>query len=619
MPDDFKQAIEEVKLRNPIEDVVRELVPDLKRSGALWVACCPFHEEKTPSFKVDPRRGTWHCYGACAMGGDSISFVERHSRVEFLTALDILAARAGVQLPDRRSQDRAKNESENQAAYALMKRAEDLFRRQLHGERGSAALAYVRDRGLDPATLDAFGVGYASAGSELVSRAIDRGVRPELLEAVGLARRDSSGRLRDFFHDRLMIPVRDLKGRTVGFGARRLTDGDPRSPKYINTPETRLFHKGQLIYGLDLALDHTRREGHLVLVEGYTDVMAAHQVGVRIVAAVLGTSTTDQHAGLVRRTGARRVSLVFDGDEAGRRATLRALHGLLPLGISVDIVRLPGNADPCDTLLGEGAEAFAQHLEAATGWFDFMVEGLLALPAEERWREVDKSLELILRLPKPMQRDERLEALARGLGTPVEGVRAQFDSLPERRRAERQRQRQRHDAEEAAAEQSLAQEADRESEVDEGEAGLASERPQRRRQQLDPRVALALSELAGAALLQPALAPGVEPFIGLCPEGDLRRVLAAIVATLPEADPESGVDAVLTALADDTARNCVVPLLEDADHAEDAESLFEGAVSFLNTYQEQRRIREGIQNLERESDAATHLKELHQRLRARVI
>ena len=607
MSDDFKQAIEEVKLKSPIEDVVRERVPALKQSGALWVACCPFHEEKTPSFKVDPRRGTWHCYGACAMGGDSISFVERSYGVEFLEALDILATRAGVQLPDRRSKDRARNESENQAAYDLMRRAEELFKRQLHGERGRHALAYVRDRGLSDPTIDAFGVGYASNGSELVSRATQRGVPTALLEQVGLARRDAGGRLRDFFHDRLMFPVRDLKGRTVGFGARRLNDDDPRSPKYINTPETRLFHKGTLIYGLDQALDHARRERSLVLVEGYTDVMAAHQVGVRTVAAVLGTSTTDHHSALVRRTGARRVSLVFDGDEAGRRATLRALHGLLPLGIEVGIVRLPGNADPCDMLLGEGADVFTGHVEAGQGWFEFLVEGLLELSDDERWRQIDTTLELIARLAKPMQRDDRLAALARALDTPVEGVRAQFESLPERRRAARMRQR----------------EADQPAQV----AAAGDGEPTREVvPQVDPQVLQALGELAGAAMLEPSLAPGIEEFLDLCPEGELRRLLTAVLsAGTPGQDRADGlgaeanvVDGVLTALADDSARNRVVPLLEEADHAEDPHSLFMGAARFLTGHREQRRIREGIRSLHG-SDADTQLKELHQRLRARVI
>jgi len=598
VPDDFKQAIEEVKLKNPIEDVVRERVPGLKQAGALWVACCPFHEEKTPSFKVDPRRQTWHCYGACGTGGDSISFVERSFGVEFIEALDILAARAGVQLPDRRSRDRRRTEGENEAAYDVLRRAERFFRRQLHGDAGRRGLDYVRGRGLGDATIDAFGVGYAPAGDSLVGRAAERGIRPELLASVGLARRDANGRLRDFFHGRLMFPVRDLKGRTVGFGARRLDDSDPRSPKYINTPETSLFHKGRLIYGLDLALEHARREGHLVLVEGYTDVMAAHQAGVRTVAAVLGTATTDHHAGLVRRSGARRVSLVFDGDEAGRRATLRALHGLLPLDVELDIVRLPGDADPCDLLLGRGAEAFGEQVDAATGWFEFLLEGLLALPGEDRWRQVDGALELIARLHKPVRRDERIAALADGLGLPVEGLRAQFDSLPERRRAARAQRRAR-DGDEVDTEPARA-----------GAAAPIDPPPDA---PLDPLVERALGELAGAALLEPALAPRVAPFVERCPEGELRRLLAAIVESAA-----AGVDGVLTALADDAARNRVVPLLEEADHAETAQILFEGAARYLETLEEQRRIREGIRCLEREGDAEAQLKELHQRLRARV-
>jgi DNA primase len=589
--DDFRTAIEQVKLRSPIEDVVRERVPALRRTGALWVACCPFHEEKTPSFKVDPRRGTWHCYGACSTGGDQISFVERSYNVEFMEALDILASRAGVSLPERRSQK--PDEGRFRALYAALKKAEDLYRRQLRGPSGKAALEYLRARGLDDTTIDAFGVGYAvRGGDQLVSRAPRANVSVDVLESAGLARRNDSGRAWDFFQDRIMFPVRDLKGRTVGFGGRRMRDDDPRVPKYVNTSETPLFRKGQLIYGLDRTLEHARRAGELVLVEGYTDVMAAHQVGINTVAAVLGTSTTDEHAGLVRRAGARKVRLVFDGDEAGRRATLRALHGLLPLDAEIGIVRLPGDEDPADLMLRDGAEPFRELLDNATPWFDFLVDQVAGEPDGERWRAVDTVLELIGRLRRPLQRDEYLEALARALETPVDGVRAQYDSLPERRR---QLARERREREE--------------------QRGQESEQ-----EEIVPLAMRAYEELVGAMLLDPELAEALGPIAERCPDEELRSLLEAIVRVHRRDGDRADVDAVLVELGENPARNRVVPLLEEASTAEEPRVLFDGAVLFLNASEEERRIREQAAGLAYGGDPETsRLEELHKSLRARVL
>jgi DNA primase len=590
LSDEFRTAIEQVKLRSPIEDVVRERVPALRKTGALWVACCPFHEEKTPSFKVDPRRGTWHCYGACATGGDQISFVERSYNVEFMEALDILASRAGVSLPERRS--KRPDEGRYRALYAALQKTEDLYRRQLRGPAGQAALEYLRRRGLDDTTLDAFGVGYAlPGGDQLLARAARANVSGDVLETAGLVRRSEAGRAWDFFQDRITFPVRDLKGRTVGFGARRLSDADPRVPKYVNTSETPLFHKGQLIYGLDRAMEHARRTGELVLVEGYTDVMAAHQVGINTVAAVLGTSTTDEHAGLVRRAGARRVRLVFDGDEAGRRATLRALAGLLPLDVELGIVRLPGDEDPADLVLREGAEPFREHLENARPWFDFMLDQVAGEPDGERWRAVDTVLELIGRLRRPLQRDEYLEALARALGTPVDGVRAQYDSLPERRRQAARERRER-----------------------------VERREQEPAQEIVPLAVRAYEELVGAALLDPELAEAVEPFAERCPDDDLRTLLEAIATVHRRDGDRADVDAVLVELGENPARNRVVPLLEEASTAEEPRVLFEGAATFLNASEEERRIRAQAEGLIRGGDPEkSRLEELHKSLRARVL
>lgn len=571
MNEEFRSALVELKDRLPIEEVVRSYVPHLKRQGALWVACCPFHEEKTPSFKVDPRRGTWRCFGACATGGDQISFVERIARVEFLEAVEILAARAGVTLPDRRSRDEQRQREENQPLYDVLERAQSFFARQLHTSGGARALAYLHERGLGDAVLEEFGVGWAPAGGAggLATAATRQGIERRTLVAAGLARENERGGLSDFFFGRVIFPVRDVKGRCVGFGARRLDDTQG-GPKYVNTPETVLFHKGRLIYALDRALEHVRHSGHILLVEGYTDVMAAHQAGLRNVVAVLGTATTEDHAALVRRSGARRVSLVFDGDEAGRRATQRALAGLLALDVTLDVVRLPGGEDPCDLLVRPGGDAaFRDELARARGWFEAELDYLAGLAPQERLRAVDALLELCAVLPRPLEREARLDQLARALDVPVASVRLQFESLPERRR------------------ESLRKRAT------EPEAPASPK-------QVVPELQLRAWRLfVGAVLLDAQLAQEARPWRDELPDAALLLVLDAALAVEPELEGAQRLTAVLAQLGEDPARHLVVPLLERAGSADSPREAFAVACRGLS----EARLAERVQIRRLESQA----------------
>ena len=431
---EFRQVIEGVKLRIPIEDAVRERVPELKRAGALFTACCPFHDERTPSFKVDPRRGTWQCYGACGTGGDVLSFIQRFDGIGFSESLEQLSAQAGLEMPKGWKKKRAGDAARYDKLYDALERAERYYGKLLAGESGVGARGYLSERGLGTATIDAFGVGLSPmSGNPLYEFGQREG--GELLSALyesGLVRK-GEGRSYDFFHGRLMIPIRDARGRTVGFGGRRLDDKKD-SPKYVNTPETPVFHKGRLIYGLDRATRAVRKTRHLILVEGYTDVMAAHQEGFGHVAAVLGTSTTEDHAGLVRRTGARRVTLVFDGDEAGRRATFRAMEGLLPLQLELDVLRLPAGSDPCDLFIREGASGFERYLENALDWLDFALGGLKEEQGAKLSDGVDQVLRLIERLPKPVHRESCMTRISEVLELSAESIRLQARGLAGRRR-----------------------------------------------------------------------------------------------------------------------------------------------------------------------------------------
>jgi DNA primase len=431
---EFKDFVNRVKLAASIEDVVRTRVGSLKRAGRLYQACCPFHDEKTPSFKVDPERGTWRCYGACAEGGDVISFIQKADNAEFIEALKTAASFAGVPLPEGGFGKKKREDSDRyKPLYDVLGRAEKLYRRKLLGPEGAAARSYLTSRGLSPEVCEIFGVGWApKGGSPLLDTATKAGIDASQLEECGLVRQ-REGRSFDFFYNRIVIPIRDDKGRTVGFGARSLpADGD-HGPKYVNTPETVLFHKGRLIYGYDLALATLRREKRLVLVEGYTDVIAAHQAGFRTVAAVLGTATTAEHATLVRKSGVRRVTLVFDGDDAGARATQRALVGLLPLGIEIDVAPPPAGKDPADLCGERDGAAFGELLEAPVAWLDFLLGQLKGLAGRELSDAGDELFMVVPEVKTPVHRASLLAGVAGGLGIPAEDIRAQYDDLTRRR------------------------------------------------------------------------------------------------------------------------------------------------------------------------------------------
>jgi len=580
--DDDRRAIEQIKLRAPIEDVVRERVPDLKKSGMLWVACCPFHDEKTPSFKVNPQRGTWYCFGACSKGGDQFDFVMGFDRVGFRDALEILAARTGVELPQRGQRDGADRDADKRLIQ-VMDRTVDVYRKQLAESEGRAAREYLERRGLNAATCAAFGIGWAPAGGRALCEGLARTLGDgglQLLEDAGLARRSADGRPYDFFRGRLMIPIRDIQGRCIGFGGRLLAGPDDsaapqvaakqfKGPKYVNTPETRLFHKGRLIYALDQALANVRRSGHIVLVEGYTDVMAAHQCGLGNVVAVLGTSTTEEHAGLLRRTGARRVSLVFDGDEAGRKAALKALNGLLPIGVEIDVVRLPGNEDPCDLLMREGAEPFQAQLELARPWFDFLLDGLKGLAGVELSREVDIVLELLGRLSKPVHRDSLLQTLADHLGMPASTLRLQREGLAGRPRVR---------AAQPASDASPAGTPD----VD-GAVSPASEPAEQA--PVDPQLRRAYGEILGAVLLDPSLAPLARSVAPNCPALDLAEALRVVLELYEDESldlaPKAFLGTVLDHLAERPVRAKIVPIVEHVARAESPKGLLEDQLAFL--------------------------------------
>lgn len=580
---DFRRAIEEIKLRAPIEAIVGETV-ELKQKGRDHWACCPFHEERTPSFKVDVREGTWYCFGACRKGGDVIKFVQERGNMTFMDAMELLAAQTGVELPRRK----ARRTKENDPGLAALSFAAAYFQAELRREEGREARRYLASRRFEENAIEAFGLGWSPRnGRRFLKAAEAEKIPADALVDVGLARRrDGSGELYAFFRGRLMIPIRDQRGVTIGFGGRVVGDDD--GPKYVNTSETRYFHKGQVIYALDRALEHVRARGHLVLVEGYTDVIAAHAAGLPNVGAVLGTATTEMHAALVRRAGTRRVSLVFDGDEAGRRAAWRGLEGLLPLQVKLEVVPMPEGVDPADVLMGDGGvAAFTARLETGLSWLDFVVECVEARRPEGPRvfsQEVDRALELMLRLPSPVEIDAAADEMAGHLNLPLDTLREQLSLIKDRRRGR---------GRPAAGGQGDRPGGAPGAGAGGGGTGAAdglapgrgegSQKP--RTQPLDLRVVRAYEALLGAALADAGLVPRLRPHIQGCPDPDLASLFQVLVDLWDNEDADITVTLFLNSVQDPAARDRVLPIREEARKADSAQNLFERAVAFLDQHQ----------------------------------
>jgi DNA primase len=597
---EFRQFIERVKLRAPIEVVVGERVSELRRRGALHWARCPFHEEKTPSFAVDPRRGTWRCFGACAEGGDVLSFVERFDGLSFLDALRLLARQVGEELPEPKLRARARgDEARTEKRLDVVRWAAGQYRRAFAGPEGAAARSYLEERGLGAEVVEAFGLGWApDSGRFLVARAESEGKPIEPLLEAELLRRSESGRAYDFFRGRLLIPIRDRLGRVVGFGGRTLATGPDAGPKYVNTPETPLFHKGQLIFGLDLAAPEVRRTGRLLIVEGYTDVMAAHQAGWTCATAVLGTATTPDHAALIRRTGARTVVLVFDGDGAGAKASERALAGLLRLPVELRVAVLPEGTDPGDLLVDPSGRAeFESRIENAVDWFDWTLAGLEGLRGAALIEAVEARFGLIALLENPVEQASRLTEMARTLGLPVEDLRAQWS----RWQGTRARRPER-------VPETLAIPSDAVRPVSHVSGGL------------EKSVGRAYASLLGAFLVDNSLVSlhrqHVEPLLEEAPDSDLATFLRTFLDLYDGDTTGEPIDAsaTLTALVDHPRRALVLRLEERAREAESAEVLARENAGWLERRNQERELVDLAHRINEDADPAT-LARLHDRLR----
>jgi DNA primase len=369
--DDVKERVREAV---DIVDVVGSYI-SLRRQGKAMAGLCPWHEDSRPSLQVNPERQTYRCW-VCDVGGDVFSFVMRMEKVEFREALEQLADRAGITLP----RGRGLPADDKAALRSVLEWAAARFRECLRSApEAAAARDYLRGRGLAPATIDRFEVGFAPPSWDwLMRQSSAAGIGRDDLVRAGLAveRDDRSGHY-DRFRGRVIFPIRDPQGRCVAFGGRVLPGDRPDMAKYINSPETPLFSKSSTLYGLDTARDAMSESRRAVVVEGYTDCLAARQAGVGDVVAVLGTALGERHAKLLRRY-ADRIVLVLDGDDAGRRRANEVLEVLLAEPIDVRIARMPSGVDPCDLLVESGRDAFEAVIASACDPLDYRLDEVLA-------------------------------------------------------------------------------------------------------------------------------------------------------------------------------------------------------------------------------------------------
>jgi DNA primase len=425
-----QEDVEAVRDRTDIVALVQQYV-GLKKSGARWSGLCPFHTEKTASFSVDPAKGLFYCFG-CGKGGNAFHFVQEIEQLSFPEAVERLASRAGVTLRyENVSPGERRAMGRRQALYRANARAAELYHGMLLGGReGEDARKYLASRGISKEAAEEFGIGYAPRYPDYLLRRMTKDFSTEVLVDSGLAHKDGRGEVRDSFRGRVIFPVHDLSGREVGFGA-RLLEGE--GPKYLNTRETEVYRKGQLLYNLHRAKTDISRTATAYVVEGYTDVIALHGAGIASAVATCGTALGEGHFELLRRF-AEKVVLAFDSDEAGAGAAQKAyaFHERYPLEAMVLV--LPEGLDPADFVKDRGAEAFAGEVERAVPLVEFMIRRALRdrdlSSPEGRARSVQAALPIVEGLQDPVRRGQYAGLLADLTGVSPTDVQLELGRTP---------------------------------------------------------------------------------------------------------------------------------------------------------------------------------------------
>ena len=423
--------IEEVRQKNDIVDVVSQYVK-LTRKGSSYFGLCPFHNEKTPSFSVTPGKQMYYCFG-CGAGGNVFNFIMEYENYTFGEALKHLADRAGVELPKIEYSREVREKAQERAELLeINKQAAQYFYYQLRTEKGAQGYQYLTGRGLSEETMRKFGLGYSDKfGGGLYQFLKSKGYGDDRLRESGLFNVDERHGMYDKFWNRVIFPIMDVNNRVIGFGGRVMGDG---KPKYLNSPETKIFDKSRNLYGLNVA--RTTRRKYLILCEGYMDVISMHQAGFTNAVASLGTALTSGHASLLKRY-THEVLLLYDSDEAGVRAALRAIPILREAGVNSRVVNLRPYKDPDEFIKNLGAEAFEERLEQASDSFMFRVSiAESEFPMEEpqgQNRFFERCAEMLLELKDELERNLYIEAIVKKYrgqyGISVEDLRKRVNTL----------------------------------------------------------------------------------------------------------------------------------------------------------------------------------------------
>jgi DNA primase len=415
-----REDIDRVRERTDLVELAQE-VTKVKRSGRSVMAICPFHQEKTPSLSIDAARGLYHCFG-CGRSGDVFGWVQETQNVGFSDALELLARRAGVTLTQ--DPDAAKRRDRRERLVDAVDRAANFYQDRLKSSDDAGyARGYLRSRGYEADIVDRFVIGYSpSQWDLLVTHLREAGIKDEAMLGAGLASRSKRGNLVDRFRDRLMFPIYDVRGDAVGFGA-RILEGD--GPKYLNSPETPIYHKSRLLYGLNWAKSEIVRSDESVVVEGYTDVIAMHIAGLPIAVATCGTALGEDHLDLLRRFS-NRVVLAFDADEAGAGAADRGFDRSVPGDLDLRVAALPPGRDPADLVSEGDATTVEKAVADSVPLLQFRIERELAgfdlTEPEARARAVGTAARLITLHPDPVVRHEYAVLVSRRTGVDLDVV-----------------------------------------------------------------------------------------------------------------------------------------------------------------------------------------------------
>ena len=415
-----EELVEEIRSKNDIVDVISSYVR-LQKKGSSYFGLCPFHNEKSPSFSVSPGKQMYYCFG-CGEGGNVISFVMKYENYSFIEAVQMLASRAGIELPQvTRSKEEKENADKRSQILTINTLAAKFYYYMLKSEKGAFAYHYLRGRELSDNTITGFGLGYSDKYSDSLYKYMkSKGYKDDILKETGLFTFEEKG-VHDKFWNRVMFPIMDVNNKVIAFGGRVMGDG---KPKYLNSPETKVFDKSRNLYGLNIA--RTSRKDYLLICEGYMDVISLHQAGFNNAVAALGTSFTSGHASLIKRY-AKEVVLTFDSDGAGIKAALRAIPILREAGLSIKVLSMKPYKDPDEFIKALGPEAYEERIEKATNYFIFQVGTLMNEynldDPSEKTEFHNKVADMLLEFEDEIERNNYLESVCRTFNIPLDGLR----------------------------------------------------------------------------------------------------------------------------------------------------------------------------------------------------